>query len=379
MDRLTQERFNELLTQENGLCASVYMPTVRGGPETRQNPIRFKNLLNSVEADWRACDPGDAIPEELFEPARQLVDDTRFWENQEAGMAMFLAEGKFEYFRLDEAFEPLSVVTDRFHITPLIPILNQDQPFYLLALSQNQVRLFEGSGQTIQALSPEGMPASLQEALNFDLPQKQLQSHAGSRGGEMIFHGQGTGSDDEKDAILRYLQAVNKGLEKLLAGQPIPLVVASDEPIFSIFREANSHPWLVDQPIPGNPEELSARELHQRAWELLLPRLRAEAERAMARYMDRLNTEQTSADLRTVLPAAFQGRVDRLFLARGRHQWGRHDPHNDQMVLGEQKAPGDADLLDRCAAYTLRKGGRVHLLEPDRIPGGGELAALFRY
>ncbi len=379
MDRLTQEQFNELLTRENGLCASIYMPTVRGGPETRQNPIRFKNLLNSIEADWRACDPEDAIPEDLLEPARRLVDDTRFWENQESGMAVFLADGRFEYFRLPEPFEELSVVTDRFHITPLIPILNQDQPFYLLALSQNQVRLFEGSGQTIQELSPEGMPASLQEALSFDLPQKQLQSHAGSRGGEMIFHGHGSGTDDEKNAILRYLQAVNRGLEKLLAGQRTPLVVACDEPVFSIFQEANSHPGLVDQPIPGNPEELSAKELHQRAWELLVPRLRADAERAMARYMDRLNTEQTASDLRTVLPAAFQGRVDRLFLPQGRHLWGRYDPEADQMVLGEEKAPGDADLLDCCAVYTLRKGGQVHLLPPERIPGDGEMAALFRY
>ncbi|RPJ11944.1 MAG: hypothetical protein EHM37_10145 [Deltaproteobacteria bacterium] len=43
------------------------------------------------------------------------------------------------------AFKELAVVSHRFHVKPLLPVLTSDGTFYILALSQNQLRLLEGT------------------------------------------------------------------------------------------------------------------------------------------------------------------------------------------------------------------------------------------
>jgi len=44
------------------------------------------------------------------------------------------------------------VVSDRFHLKPLLPLLTGDGRFYILALSQNQVRLLQGTRYSVRGL-----------------------------------------------------------------------------------------------------------------------------------------------------------------------------------------------------------------------------------
>ncbi|MGH8601563.1 MAG: hypothetical protein ACREXR_01905, partial [Gammaproteobacteria bacterium] len=46
----------------------------------------------------------------------------------------------------------MAVVEHRFHLKPLFPLISGDGTFYLLALSQNEVRLFKGSRYHINEL-----------------------------------------------------------------------------------------------------------------------------------------------------------------------------------------------------------------------------------
>lgn len=54
-DPIDRERLRELITSAKSPAVSIYLPTLRAGPETQQNPIRFKNLLKTAEkrlAEW---------------------------------------------------------------------------------------------------------------------------------------------------------------------------------------------------------------------------------------------------------------------------------------------------------------------------------------
>jgi hypothetical protein len=65
------------------------------------------------------------------------------------------------------------------HIKPLLPLLSGDGRFYILALSQKEVRLLEGSRYGIDAVELEKVPRGLAAALKFDVRERQLQFHAG--------------------------------------------------------------------------------------------------------------------------------------------------------------------------------------------------------
>ena len=121
MDKITREELKELSAHSRELCVSLFMPAFRAGRETEQNPIRFKNLLK--EAENRLSASGARPPEiqELFKPARSLVDDPLFWQHQGDGLAVFLSADYFKKFRLPLTFQESVTLARRFHFTPLLP------------------------------------------------------------------------------------------------------------------------------------------------------------------------------------------------------------------------------------------------------------------
>jgi hypothetical protein len=58
---------------------------------------------------------------------------------------LFLSPGAFHSYRLPLSFGELAVISDRYHLKPLLPLLAGDGSFYVLALSQNEVRLLGAS------------------------------------------------------------------------------------------------------------------------------------------------------------------------------------------------------------------------------------------
>jgi len=126
-----------------------------------------------------------------------------------------------------------------------------------------------------------------------------------------------------KDYILRYFPQVDGGLRNLLGDEGAPLVLAGVEYLLPIYKEANSYPHLVDEGIEGNPEELSAKELHEQPWAIVHPLFLAAQKEAAAQYrhLASAGSEQASSDLKEVVPAAYHGRVETLFVAVGLQKW----------------------------------------------------------
>lgn len=383
MDLLQRDELKTLIQKPEGPCISIYMPTHRMFPETKQDPIRFKNLLR--EAEDRLKQSGLRSPEakKLLKPAKALIKDNLFWQYQADGLATFVSSDLFYHHRLPLKFDELLVVTDRFHIKPLLPFFSYEGRFYILALSQNEVRFFQCTRYSVKEVEPVNFPRSLSEALKYDDPEKQLQFHtrAPTAGGERaaMFHGHGTGKDDAKDNILRFFHQIDDGLRPVLSQEKAPLVLAGVDYLHSIYREANSYPHLMDQGITGNPEQLKGEDLHEQAWGILEPHFLIAQEEAVAQYRQFAGTDRASDSLKEIVPAACEGRIDVLWVAVGVQQWGFFDPDKRAVHLHVEPEPGDEDLLDFAAVHTFLNGGMVYALKPEEMPDETPLTALFRY
>jgi hypothetical protein len=389
-ERVTREEIAELSAHRDGPHVSLFLPTVRAGQETQQNPIRLKNLLR--EAAQRLHERGaekDAA-EELLAPARALLDDYDFWQHQLDGLAVFVAPGFLRTYRLPLRFSELAAVEDRFHLKSLFPLFADDGRFYVLALSQNDVRLFEGSRDEVRQVPLQDVPKSLADALGHDLTEVHMQFHTGaratSRGGRQggartpIYHGQGAGEEDAKDEIRKFFGLLDRGLRELLDGDGrTPLVLAGVEYLLPIYRDQTSYPNTLAEGVHGNPDGLTPAELHDRAWPLVEEGFRAERRELCERYGDLTGTGRASRDLDVVLTAALDGRVDTLFVGRGVRQWGRFDAEARTVERHEEQRAESEDLLDRAAVLTFVNSGRVLAVDPAEVPAGGPVAAIFRY
>lgn len=371
-----------LMDKGYGTCISIYMPTHRTGHGTRQDPIRFRNLLRQAEIELIGGGQRTVDARTLLEPARNLQGHSPFWRHLSDGLAIFLARGVFITQRVPVKFDEQVVVAGRFYLKPLLPLLYGDGHYYVLGLSQNKVGLFQASRFGISEVDLEGIPDNLTAALGERQGEKRLQFHTqtGSAPGKRsaIFFGHGNEDDRLKHDLRKFFRMVDKGIGDLLGNDPAPLVLAGLDPSIPIYTEVNSNAHLMKDSIRSHPDELSIEELHQKSWSIVEPYFRKEQTAALARYAQLVNTERISSQVEVIVPAAFYGRVDTLFVALGVQRWGDFDEQSGQIHSHSKARPESQDLLQYAALHTLLNGGTVFALERTHMPGETLLAAIMR-
>ncbi len=382
MDIITSEKLKRIISQRSDWCVSLFMPAHRAGRETEQDPIRFKNLLGEVEKRLLAKEVHSSKVEEVLKKPQRLLQDGLFWQHQSDGLVLFLSEDVFYLFRLPIKLEEMVVVTDRFHIKPLLPILTSGGAFHILAISQNQIRLLEGTRYTVDEVELDDAPETLFESIPRDWPQQRLRFHTGTpkRGSNQssTSHGHDTGSTI-KERLRKWFRTIDKEVTALLADTQTPLVLAGVENLFPLYKEVNTYPHLVEDGIPGNPDEMKGEDLHPLAWAIVEPIFNQDREDGAARYQQLVGAGQTTTDVTQAILAAHRGRIEVLFVALGVQVWGRFDPESEKVDVHEDQQAGDEDLLDLIAIQTLLKGGAVFAVSPEEVPEQALVAAVLRY
>ena len=388
MDRLAINEIKMLLKKHEDPCVSIFLPTSRGGLESPQDQLRLRHQIRDTENRLLLDNLRSTEVEKLLAPLNTLLEDGIFWVHTVDGLAIFRTLDMLKYYRLPYSFKEQVVVSDHFYLKPLLPMLATGGRFYLLTLSQNAVRLLEGTRFTIQELElPHTVPVNLADALKYEEAENEVSLYSSSSGAVVgkggrraaIFYGQGVGHDDSKDHLLRYFQQIDRGLHELLKDERIPLVLAGVEYLFPIYEQANTYPYLLHQGVGGNPDKLSSSALHEAAWKVVKPYFERLQERAVIEYKDQVGTARVSNDIRKIMPAAYYGQIDSLFVAIDQDLWGQFDPISNIIHVHKEARFRDDDLLDEAAAQTILHGGAVYAVEQAKIPGESMVAAVFRY
>ncbi|MGE5380640.1 MAG: hypothetical protein ACM3NT_06185 [Methylocystaceae bacterium] len=384
MNRLSRDELKALMEEQQGLCISMYIPTQRPGIESSQGRIRLKNLLKQAHEQLKERGMRNPEIDSFLQPAQELLRDTIFWEYQSEGLALFLGASFFRYYHMPLMVEELVTVNDRFYLKPVLPLLSADNKFYILALSRHQVRVLQGTRDSVMELDVPNVPVSLVEAMKYDDPEEQLQFHTRTpdknTGDRMaMFHGHGVGVDDEKINLIRYFHLVDQGLHDLLHEESAPLVLAGVDYLFPLYREANTYPFLLKEGIPGNADKQSPQELHKQAWPIAEAIFQKKQKEAREHYQPLVGTGRTSKDVGQLVAAASNGQVEILFVADKGQQWGVYDYSENSVDLHSQPLPGDEDLLDLTALKTLINGGMVYVVPHQDVPEGALVAGMLRY
>ncbi|BAZ68061.1 MAG: hypothetical protein KME28_00490 [Pelatocladus maniniholoensis HA4357-MV3] len=390
MNSLSIQELKSLVESTQAPCVSLYIPMQKAGAEIRQNPIRFKNLIREAEERLDKMEMRHTDAVDFLQPAKEL-DTNEFWQQQDHCLAIFVSPNIFRYYQLPIEFEELVVVSNQFHLKPLLHLINNDGRFFVLALSQDNIRFFEGTHYTINELEVENLPKNLEEALNYDETAKTGQFRIGTSKGSTSnpssqpgqFHGQGSRDRDQhqKD-ILQFFYLINEALHERLRDAKAPLVLAGVEYLFPIYKEANTyHNLVVEEGIAANVDIVKPEELHEQAWTIVEPTY-VQTPQAITELYQQITGEgtgRTSSDLKEIILAAYYKRVDYLLVPVAQQVWGDFDPETMAVDLHSEAQPDDQDMLDFAAVHTLLNGGAVYTVDPEELPNGIPAAAIFRY
>lgn len=384
MENLTIDQLKKLAQQTASPSISIYLPTHRTGQDTQQAPIRFKNLLRDAEKQFLNSGMGPREVTALLQPAQVLLDDPLFWRHQYEGLAVFMGSDNFHYYRLPFRVEELLIIAQSFYVKPVLPLFTNNGHYYILAISQNEVRLFEGTRHSVGQIDlPDETPQSLEEALKFDDAEKQLQLHTASQGGTRagIFHGQGPGDEEQNVRIERYLNLVDIGLKEIFREQQAPLILAGVDYLLPIYRKVSEYANIMQQGITGNPDQLRPEELQEQAWPIVEAYFRQESEKIVDQYQQLVGVAKATDNLKEIVAAAFNGRVDKLVLSGQAQVWGAFNAETGKVVHHSegQSNQNNLALLDFAAMKTLQNGGTVYALSPEEMPTDSPIAAIFRF
>jgi hypothetical protein len=396
MDLFNRSKLRRLAELQDDVCISLYMPTYRDESNWSQNTTRLKNLLGEARDQLRDQNYREDDIDEILADARQLLDRPSFWRsNIGDGLAVFITSETTELFRLPLTFEEVAIVGDRFHLKPLFPIIAANNRFYVLALSQNDVRLYQGTHYSISEIEAAEIPSDIVEAIQqYEDPEEQIQLHIQNRTGQSdgarmdaAHHGHGGGNSDDmsgepQDELKRFFREVDDSISGYIGGEDVPLVLAGVSEYLPLYRDVNSYSHLIEgEIVSGNPESLTTKELHDKSWSIVEPVFQ-EAEQEEADRFEQLyyqDEKMASDDFHEIIPGCAYSRVDTLFVPVGEYRWGRFDPDTNTVEVHEEQKPGDGDLFNYAAVKAYLNGATVHVLRPEKMPGGRSIGATFRY
>jgi hypothetical protein len=373
---------------------SIYCPTHRLGPETRQDPIRLKNLLRQTDQQLRTLGMGDQV-DTLLRPIWSLMPNLDFWRHQQEGLAILATLDECRHFHLPYTVPEIAIAANDFYLKPLLPLLCRNEQFFILALNKHQVKMYEASRYGIHRVPIPEVPESVTETLKYDEAEQQLQRRSfgpttGPSGGSMaeqganIYHGQGGEKDVHRQDLLRFFRAIDRGVQRHLANQKLPMVLAGVEYYFSIYHETNTYPHLIRGGIAVGTDAVSEDELRDRAWIAVKPHLDQNETKVLQRF-ERIAFQSGDAaknatrEIEPTVVAAYEGRIDSLVLPRNQEIWGQFDPETAEVKRESTDPAKRCELLDFAAMQTVLHGGEVFLISKERMPPDVEVAALLRY
>lgn len=387
MNILTKEIYENLLNTEKDIVISMYFPTYKMGADIKQNPIRFKQRIREAEdklynMEWKK---GDV--EVFLKPASDLIDERLFWENQSEGIAVFLSKDGIDYYNLPYEVQEYTVLSNKFYTKPLIPLFTGNGEYYILALSQNEVRLFKATKQTVQEIIMKDAPRNVGD-MNIDYdPRTKLQIKTANPVGNssLVYNatsqGQGVENDFDVNQLNRYFRAIDESLDKHIKKDNIPLIVAGVEYLMPIFKEISKYPNIVDEYIKGNPEIFYGEDLHKESWKIMEPKFIKIQELAEAKYNQYKGQQNKlyANSIESIIPKAYNGQVETLFVDKDADKWGKHDLEKNQVKIFNDKKFEAEDLIGYASLLTTSRGGTVFAVDKEKVPDGKEAAAILRY
>jgi hypothetical protein len=375
----TVEDFEKLSGIKGADCVSIYIPTHQSGREVNEDvdKLTFKSEVLKLREELIGEQKDPAILQPLFD----LIEDELFWKEQFNGLAVFLYKGSVWKFRTPVSFNLFSMSGEFFMLSPLAALLSDNGFYYVVAISQNSVRLFKNTKFTIEEINiREIVPNNMEEVMSvyeFGKVMQGKKNYDQSNSGHIHFFGHGNADNNADKYLFEYFRQIDQGLEKIIKKDGAPLIVIGTDYLLPLYKEANTYKNFVEEGIPGNPDRLSEKEIHEKSLAVMKDILEKPKKKSFEKFRALAGTGKTSSDLKVIVQAAAQGRVESLFLTKDQHIWGNFDEKNNIVEEHSERRPGDICLINYAITHTINNSGDVYNFSSEQAPEGNTGVAAF--
>ncbi|MGZ8718306.1 MAG: baeRF11 domain-containing protein [Aeromicrobium sp.] len=366
-DQLTFADVRKLAQVHEPGCVSIYIPSTPGPIDSDVARLEVKNRFRDAVHQLQAAGAGRELINEIAARVDALLDDDDFWRNKSNSLAVFVSPAFMFTYRLPGTLDGLTQVSDRLYLKPLMDAFTFGRAAFVLALSKHSVRLIAVKPDRPAArVQVAGMPKDIESEIPLDLTNDR------STLGRRI-------SEDPKVRLREFAQAVDRKVQEATGGSDWPLIIAAAEPLSSIYRSISTSRHLAPGTISGSSDERSIEELASSA-RLCLDELHADELTAVkTEFEERPNEDLASTKLDEIGVAAVYRAIGTLFVDVGAHVPGDLDEENGEMTLDTEDDASNHCVVDEILRRAILSDAKILALGAGDVPGGGPVAALFRF
>ena len=349
-------------------CVSIYLKTTPLTQRTDASRIELGNLARKAGEQLEAVGFDKRQLAALMEQLDELREDDAFWSVQANSLAILATPDTLRTFRLANELTTMVEVSDRFHLKPLLRAITFPHSAFVLALSENAVRLVEVHADVpaktvkVDELPKDAASAVGKSTLNDRTASTRIQA-----------------SEGQNVRFRQYARKVDAALRPVLAGLETPLILAATGRLASVFRSVNSYPNLLPGGIEDSPDRISDADLAAASRPVLDAAYAAEIEKAKALFETRSGEGRATTDLSVAARAATFGAIDMLLVDIDTVVHGSIDESTGELRLAGEADATSYGVVDEIAGRALAQGARVMGVRKADLPGEGELAAILRY
>jgi hypothetical protein len=349
-------------------CVSIYLATTPQTADVKASRIAFGNHTKAALAQLDASGFDKRRRALLEAELAALGEDEAFWRLQAHSLAVLATPDSVRTFRLATAIADTVEVSDRFHLKPLLRAIAFPQHAFVLALSENAVRLVEVFAD---------LPAA--HVRVPDLP-KSAANAVGRASVNNLTQGTRLANAQGQTVLLRqYARQVDACLRPVLAGRETPLILAATDPLGPIYRAVNSYPALAAEGIATSPDRLSEQELASDARAILDRVYAGEVDAARGLFHTRLGQRRATTDIGEAARAATNGAVELLLVDIDQVLPGTVDDIEGKVALASTAGAASYDVIDEIAGRAILTGAKVLGVRKADLPNEAPLAAILRY
>lgn len=374
---VNEKKIEELINKNGNVLTTITMPTHKKGEESKQDPIRFKNLINEAEDILKEKRKKDAEIEAYLQKAKELLEKPLFWSHSDKGLAVYISDEKTEIFKLPYDVESQTYVNNHFLVTPLLPMQSLDGTFCVLAVSRQQAKLLKCTRNEVEDITPEDVSTSVEDYLEVD-PEKQLQFHSGAKGQKAMYFGHNANEEVKMVVVEQFLRELEKEITKIMRERNDPLVLIGLKDNISVYNKIDDYGRTLEDIIHYNPDELSEVELKNKGWEIIKKHFLKDMYASLDKFSEQGN-DKVSNNLSEIAGATVMGRSQTVFISRDEKKWGFYDSENQTVHYNSKPKNGDVELLNWLSITAHKNGGKVYILPKEEMPMRSTVAAAYRF
>ncbi|MDZ7289432.1 MAG: hypothetical protein ONB44_21855 [candidate division KSB1 bacterium] len=343
---------------------SILTPTHRHFPDNRQDPIRVKNLVKQA-SERLLAEFSKREAEPLLSRLDALSAEIDYNYTLD-GLALFVNRDLARKFYLPFPVKERVVVDQTFATRDLVHALNRSLRYWVLALSEQITRLYEGWHDMLIEVTASGFPMT----------------YEGPGVTEPMPGGFGISKSAYRDERHRqYFRQVDAAFGRIAAIDSKPLILTGVDRNQAFFNEVSVNKSLIVATLTGSHDKTPAHELAKLVWPLMQEHLARQSREVLQELEAAIKAAKYVSGIDAAWRMAQEGRGAVLLVEEDFHYPARVDVSGLRLTPVTELVGPEVfdDAVDELIETVLGKGGRIVFVENGALAAHQRLAMILRY